>query len=149
MVASVSDIVEIAGWETPLMRKFLETIFPAPITILIARKRTFDLPYWNEFREIGFRLPDHTISKMLVQHAKSPLITTSANISGEVPPVTCSEISETILMKVACTLDSGPCQLQTPSTVVKVDFDRKKYEILREGAMASERFNQLFKSVFQ
>ena len=148
MVNSIEQIVELAGWESPHLSQLLEAIFPGPVSLLIPHKREFELPYWKQFSEIGIRFPDHNISRELVLSTQSPLITTSANISGDAPPKSCPEISTLILDEVSCVLDSGPCLLKIPSTIIKVDFDKRKFTIIRQGAFSTDKFSQIFYSIF-
>ena len=75
-----------------------------------------------------------------------PLLTTSANLSGELAPVAAEEISKEIVENVDCILDSGGCQFKIPSTVVKVDLTNREYTIVRPGVFPGKRFNQIFKN---
>jgi len=116
------------------LHQLLENIFPGPITILLPRKRAFKLDYWNQFAELGFRLPRHVISTGLEKSVGKPLITTSANIKNASPPRSALEISRAITQHIDCILDSGVCQLQIPSTIIKIEFTNQTYRIIREGA---------------
>lgn len=148
MVDSTEDIIELAGWDSPQLRRLLESVFPGPLTLLLPRRRRLELDYWNQFEEIGFRLPDHRLSRELVAFSGRPLITTSANLSGEAPPAGAREISREISAKVDFILDSGRCPFQIPSTVIQVNFSQREYKILRPGAFSIDRFQEIFKTVW-
>jgi len=134
LVSEIVEIIDLIGWESDLLHQLLENIFPGPITILLPRKRLFKLTFWNQFAELGFRLPRHIISTGLEKSAGKPLVTTSANIKHAPPPRSASEISDTITQHIDCLLDSGLCQFQMPSTIIKVEFADQTYRIIRKGA---------------
>lgn len=149
MVDSIDEILGIAGWHgDQRLREFLEAVFPGPVTIIIARRRELSLPYWNQFSEIGFRLPDHVVSRALIRCAGSPIITTSANLAGEPPPVSAKDVSSGVKAVLPMLLDSGPCQFETPSTVIKIDADQPSFTILRQGAFEADRFSEIFHTFF-
>jgi len=148
MVDAVDDIIELSGCDSPPLQKLLESVFPGPITLLLPRKRHFELEYWNQFQDIGFRLPDHRLSRELVRKAGVPLITTSANISGEPSPAFAQEISEEITNSVDLVIDSGVCPFKVPSTIISVEVGKRDYKVIRAGAFSIEQFNQIFKTAW-
>lgn len=148
MVDAADDIIDLSGWDSPPLRRLLERIFPGPITLLLPRKRHFELEYWNQFQDIGFRLPDHRLSRELVREAGVPLITTSANISGEPSPASAQEISEKISNNVDLVIDSGVCPFKVPSTIISIEVSRRDFKVIRSGAFSIEQFNQIFKTVW-
>ncbi len=114
---------------------------------MIAHKREQQLSYWNQFPEIGIRFPDHLTSQKLVETVQSPLITTSANLAGQQSPVQPDEIPGEILDQIDCLLDGGTCQHKIPSTIVKIEFEKKTYQIVREGAFPKDQFARIFKEL--
>lgn len=145
MVDRTEDIVELIGWNSPQLQRLLKSVFPGPITLLFTRRQHCELDYWNQFDEIGFRIPDHRLSRELVHQVGNPLITTSANLAGENPPRNVQEISQEIAGTVDLILDSGVCPFQVPSTVIKVNLSEKEYKVLRPGAFPIDRFSKIFK----
>lgn len=149
MIDEIEAALALSGWNSPELRRLLEALFPAPLTLLVPRKRLLKPVFWNQFPEIGFRMPDHLLSRQLVQQAGVPLITTSANFSGEPPPVSIAEVQQEILTAVDCALDSGVCVLKVPSTVVRIEVESANYTILRPGAFPEQRLQELIKSVWK
>ncbi|OYT40683.1 MAG: threonylcarbamoyl-AMP synthase [Candidatus Altiarchaeales archaeon ex4484_43] len=76
---------------------------------------------------VGVRIPDHRVVKGMIENARIPIITTSANISGEKAPVSFDEIDEDIIAKVDLAIDSGRCKIGKPSLVI----DLKSGKFLR------------------
>lgn len=144
MVDAVEDILNISGWEIPEVESFLQNVFPAPLTLLLPRLRELPVAYWNRFPDLGFRMPQHELSRKLVHICGKPLITTSANLSGGTAPVSAGEISPSISSGCDIVLDSGPCKLGSPSTVIWVDFENQSFKLIRKGAYSLETFRARF-----
>ncbi len=144
MVARVDEMLSLIGWQDETVKYFLEKIYPAPLTVLLKRRRELPSPFWNRFPELGFRIPDSPVCQQLLKAAGRPLITTSANLTGEPPPATPEEVNPRISKQVDCFIDSGPCLFRIPSTIVKIDWDKKGYRVIRKGAYEVEAFHQLW-----
>ncbi len=147
MVATVDDMFALSGWQDGALKNFLEKIFPAPLTVLLSRHKQLDLPFWNQFPDLGFRIPDFPVCQGLLNAARKPLITTSANQSGQPPPARPEEIDSRISSRVDCFIDSGPCPLRVPSTVVKIDWEQKVYWVIRDGAYPVEEFRRTWEEM--
>lgn len=149
MLSNVDDVFRISGLENNRLREFLNIIYPAPITLILEKKKNLDNKYWNAFPEIGFRIPDHLLSTKLIEMVGAPLITTSANKSGKVPPKSFTELSSEIIKKVDLVLNSGLCIFNVPSTIIKIHSSLCTYTVLREGAYPTPQFQSNFKRYLQ
>lgn len=149
MLSKVDDVFKISGLEDNRLREFLNIIYPAPITLILERRKNLENTYWNAFPEIGFRIPDHLLSTKLIEMVGDPLITTSANKSGEVPPKSFTELSSEIIKKVDLVLNSGLCIFNVPSTIIKIHPGLYTYTVLREGAYPTSQFQSNFKRYLQ
>lgn len=108
--------------------------WPGPLTIIVKRKKS--LPsFLNPHSEtIGIRIPDHKLSIDLVKQFKSPLTTTSANISGKPSPyavLTIQKQFKKYKLKPDFILDSGRLEKNPPSTLIKMNT--QKIKIIRQG----------------
>ncbi len=79
---------------------------------------------------VGVRIPNHLITRKLIKLSDTPIITTSANISGEKAPVSVTGINDEIKDKVDMIIDSGACRLGVPSRIV--DLTGEMYKVLRK-----------------
>ncbi len=141
MVNSVEQIIQISGVRKEGIAKFLENIFPAAITVLLRRKRSLHFSYWNQFPLIGFRYPDHPLSNQLIEKTGKPVVTTSANLTSELPPSEIDDISEQVINKADMVLDGGPTWNKIPSTIIKVEDD-KNIKLIRKGAVPWEKIEK-------
>lgn len=147
MVASVDQMLELSGQESHWLRKILSHLFPNPLTVLLSRKKKLTTDFWNRFPLIGFRYPDHLWCQALLQKSGSPLITTSANFTGEAPAREVKQIPAALLAGVAVVLDGGETYFHIPSTIIKIDDIKKTVDLIRAGAMPWERIQKLIKNL--
>ncbi len=135
MVNSLDQILDLMGKLPKWIEHFLNIIFPDAITVLLPRRSNVSLEYWNQFSLIGFRFPNHKISNLLVSLSNKPLITTSANLSGEPPPIEISNINKELINQVPLTLNGGITKEKIPSTIIRIDENKKKVFLVRSGAV--------------
>ncbi|MBI5412451.1 threonylcarbamoyl-AMP synthase [Candidatus Peregrinibacteria bacterium] len=70
-------------YDDELNRIVLENLFPGPYTIVLPKGPKVPVFYFRETNCLGVRIPNHALSLELIEGVKGPLITTSANRSGQ------------------------------------------------------------------
>jgi len=116
IIAASAEQLEKLGAAIP---NALREIWPAPLTAIVAAGET----------TIAARIPDLPWLRALLDRT-GPLVSTSANRSGE-PPITTPEmIADDLLEGLDALLDAGLREGQ-PSTIV--DFTGAEPRIVREG----------------
>ena len=88
----VNEVPEIA-WD-------LIDLSEKPLTIIYSDAKNLAKNLIAEDGSIGIRISSDPFNQRLIQRFKKPLVSTSANISGEMAPGNFSEISEEILSAV-------------------------------------------------
>jgi len=137
MVDDISQILDISGIiTTEWLEKVLQRLLPGPITVILPRSKSTGIAYWDQFAELGFRLPNHKLSRTLVKMTGSPIISTSANFSGEPPANAVESLSKNLMRRVSVILDGGTTVEKIPSTVVFLRLDSRKIELLRQGSIS-------------
>ena len=81
-------------------------------------------------KTVGIRIPDNKICQMIIEGLGSPIITTSANLSGEEPSADAISISDLFGKNLDLIVDGGPLTVGT-STVISLIDDTPL--VLREG----------------
>ncbi|RMI00516.1 MAG: Sua5/YciO/YrdC/YwlC family protein, partial [Calditrichaeota bacterium] len=76
MVHQADTIPELLGWQSALLEGLVKAFFPGPVTLLLPRRKTLAPEYWNRFSYLGFRMPEHRLSRELIRLTGTPLITT-------------------------------------------------------------------------
>lgn len=117
-----------------LEEQIVKELMPAPLTLVARRKIPDELG-----PEISFRIPAHKTALALAKEFKKPIVSTSANISGEKPIFNPEEIRKKF--PGIYLIDEGELQEKEPSTVIRV---YKGYlEILRKGAYPLQKIYYL------
>jgi L-threonylcarbamoyladenylate synthase len=89
---------------------------------------------------VAVRIPAHPIPIALIEGLGTPIIGTSANLSGRPSPLTAEEVHSQLGDKVDLIIDGGRCPGQE-STIVDVTGETPV--ILRAGAISREEIEQV------
>ncbi len=121
----VTEVPEIA-WD-------LIEIATTPLTIIFSKAKNLAKNLIAEDGSIGIRFTKEAFSSQLLQRFRRPLVSTSANISGEKSPAYFDEISEEIRNQVDYVVeyrqdDNTPSQ---PSSIIKLGVGGQ-IEIIRK-----------------
>jgi len=123
VIASSIDQLASLGARIPPV---LSGLWPAPLTAVLASGAT----------TIAARIPDLTWLRSLLDRT-GPLVSTSANRSGEPPIVTPEMLARDLLDSLDALLDQGPREGK-PSTIV--DFTGDEPRLIREGDSGFSQF---------
>jgi len=128
MVKKYADVPSIA-------EQIIKELLPGPFTILLNKKKSISNLVTAGSNKVGVRIPDNELFLEIIQEINRPIITTSANISGEKDIFDSKdlEISVDFIVK-------GKCRYNQPSTV----FDAESKKILRKGV----QFEKINKYVY-
>lgn len=109
-------------------RDVVEQNFPGELTVILPKNPEFINPYFDNYKTVGIRTPDHEFMLKLLEQA-GPLIVTSANKRDSSPALDSDTVMRD-LPEIEAVVE-GKAGGQPPSTVVK--FITDKPEILRQG----------------
>ena len=111
----VSDIPEIAYD----LIEYAEN----PLTIVFSGAKNLAPNVINEDKSVGIRVVKHPFCQQLIQRFRKPIVSTSANISGQSSPKNFSEISDEILNGVDYVVDFEQDDMteKKPSTIMKLE----------------------------
>ena len=129
----VNDIVDFGNYGVMDNRVFrmVRRILPGPYTIIL--KASIDVPraMKNRDHEIGLRMPDNAVCRMLVDLVGEPLLVGSVSSADAEPEPEDPETLERLYHgDVSFLLDAGPLW-PDPSTVLRAG--REEIEVVREG----------------
>ena len=108
---------------------FIQRFLPGPVTVILKKKPALPDGLTAGSAYVGIRFPDHPMALDLINKT-GPLVSTSANLHGEVDPVTADEVK----VDVDYLLDGGRAKYAGSSTIV----DLNEYKIVRKGAMYND-----------
>ncbi len=116
----------------------IDKYLPGALTIVVSKGRKIPNFFNEGFDSVGIRIPNNKFCLKLIKIAKEPIITTSANISGENslyrPADILNEFSGKSFSERPDIFFNGGtlCEVK-PSTIVKVGGDN--LEVLRQGEL--------------
>lgn len=114
-----------------------------PLTILLNPKTNAPLYLISKNNLISVRKTTHPICLKLIQKLGAPLVSTSANISGEPAVTNLDKLPQTLVDACDIVIDAGPLPQTVPSTIVQIA--NKEVLILRAGAVSKEQIEQIIR----
>lgn len=134
LVSNMDMVNQIAKNITKKEYELMEKFFPGPFTIILNKKEIVPNILTANTDTVGIRMPDNEIARKLIEYAKVPIATTSANISGHKSETNLKNLMKIFEGKVDYFIDGGESKIGIASTIVKV-IDEKPY-ILRKGSIS-------------
>jgi len=127
----LSEIATYAKIDNTAYR-LLKTLTPGPYTFLL--KATGEVPRRLQHprrRTVGIRVPDHRITRALLEAVDGPLMSTTLRLPGAVLPLNDpATIHEQLGHALDLVIDGGPCGVES-TTVVDMTCDPP--EVVRAG----------------
>ena len=130
-VLQVADLVETIP---DVADRLIETFWPGPLTIVFKASERLQEFAFRKSKTIAVRVPDSLICLALLKSCGFPLVSTSANRSGEAESTYAHEVSRVFGDELDLIIDGGETPSKIPSTVV--DVTRTPIRIIRQGAIS-------------
>jgi len=135
-LAEVSNYAQVSNFAFKIMKRHL----PGPYTFVLEATKIVPDSLSTKQKTVGVRIPANPICQAIVRELGHPLVTTSANISGEHPPQDPVLINEKMGRMVDLVIDGG-IAMSEASTVISLLDD--EIEIIRQGAGDTSWIEQL------
>lgn len=144
-IPSAEYLPQVAADVSEQAVRLAERYWPGPLT-LVLRRCEFIPDLVTAGRDtVGVRVPDHPVALALLGRIGTPIVATSANISGQGPPTSAQQAVAALGDAVAVVLDAGQSRLAVPSTVV--DVTTLPPRILRQGSIETEAIREILGDV--
>jgi L-threonylcarbamoyladenylate synthase len=135
---------ELVATLGPRARAALAALLPGAVTVVVANaERRYPLACGEDPERLGVRLIEGPL-----EGARSAVLQTSANPSGEPAPRSAAEVDEGIVDRVDLVIDGGELP-GTASTVVDLSTldSVGEWRVLREGALPAGELERLLSGV--
>lgn len=135
----VSDTImlEQFAYMTDLAWKLLNNFTNKPLTLILRPRGSQLSAVQSMTGTVGFRIPQFDFCRKLLDAFKAPLVSTSANRSGDVCCYNVSNVVKQVgIEHISLIVDGGELSSSGPSTVVDATGD--KAVIVRRGAVSQE-----------
>lgn len=137
LISHLDQLREMASNLPKSFFAFSRVFFPGPLTLIVKKHPQIPSLITGGLDTIGVRMPDHKVTRELIDALGGPLVATSANRSGGACFLTAGEIKKEFNDEIAYLLDGGKTPDGIESTVIDlVSFDHPK--ILREAKITKE-----------
>jgi len=127
-----SDLSEVANYAqvSNAAFKIMKRYLPGPYTFVLEASRVVPDLLTTKQKTVGIRIPDNPIALQIVRELGHPLVTTSANISGEDIFSDPADIQQKLGKLLDLVVDGGSLS-GDPSTVISLVNDQ--VEVIRAG----------------
>lgn len=125
------DLKQYVGNIPHKVQKIIDKFWPGPLTIIFESTYTFCDTITCGKTTIAIRMPKDSLCEKLISGAGEPIVSTSANLSGESPLNSPMGIYEAFNGKIPYIIDSGECVSTQSSTIIAINGDN--IIVLREG----------------
>lgn len=142
-MAQLSMVIsQISDHAEALMDRF----WPGPLTLVMQGHSHLAPCLRGEDGGVAVRLTSHPLAQSLARSSGQALISTSANPSGQPPPLTAAEVAAYFVGQDVLILDGGICVGGSPSTIL--DLQHTPHTILRQGAISEADIIQYLPSEY-
>ena len=145
LLADESQITKVAEPVPPIAWLLIRSFLPGALTIVLPKCNSVPDIIAAGGTTIAIRIPAHPVPIALVEGQGTPIVGTSANLSGRPSPLTADEVYSQLGDKIDLIIDGGRCPAGKESTVV--DVTGQTPVVLREGAISREELEQVCGSI--
>lgn len=125
-LSDAANYAQVSNFAFKIMKRHL----PGPYTFVLDATRVVPNTLTTRQKTVGIRIPNDEIAMAIVRELGHPLVTTSANLTGETPLHDPVEIEDAMGRMLDVVIDGG-IRYGDPSTVISLIDDH--IEVLREG----------------
>ncbi|MBI2287995.1 MAG: threonylcarbamoyl-AMP synthase [Chloroflexi bacterium] len=141
LLADIAQITEVADPVPPVAWKLIQRFLPGALTIVLPKSDSVPDNITAGGNTVAIRIPAHPVPLALIKGLGTPIIGTSANLSGQPNPLTAAEVYSQLGDKIDLIIDGGRCPGGRESTIV--DVTGETCVILREGAISREELERV------
>jgi L-threonylcarbamoyladenylate synthase len=135
LVGDMPMAEELARELTPRFHLLARLFWPGPLTIIVPASAKIPLKVTGNTGRMALRQSRSKILNLLIDVLNEPLISTSANISGQPTCHSGIEVFGTMDGRIDLVLDGGLCSGMGSTTV---DISEPAWKIIREGAIPAK-----------
>lgn len=136
-VADKCDIDKYCFAEGNDKADILRARMPAPLTIILPRRKIIPLIVTAGLESVAMRVPQNVVARKLIELSSLPIAAPSANLSGKPSPTKAWHVISDIDGRADVIIDGGDCSVGLESTVISLC--EKTPKLLRPGGFTYER----------
>jgi L-threonylcarbamoyladenylate synthase len=145
LIAHISQIGEIASSVPPVAWLLARSFLPGALTLVLYKSKLVPDIVTAGDKTVAVRVPAHPVPIALIEGLGTPIVGTSANLSGKPSALSADEVHTQLGDNVDLIIDGGRCPGGRESTVVDVTMEPPV--ILREGAISIEELKRVYNKI--
>lgn len=130
--SAFNDVIKIPDAARLLAQEF----WPGPLTMLLPKKSHIPDSVTAGKHRVAIRVPNHPVTRALLESLDFPLAAPSANLYGCISPTTANHVLDQLNNRIPYILDGGKCNKGIESTIV--GFDDGEVVVYRLGGIDIE-----------
>ncbi len=141
----VSDFLMAEDLVTELPARFYllaRRFWPGPLTIIVPASAKVPLKVTGNTGRLALRQSRSRVAQALIDWLGQPLISTSANVSGQPTCRTGIDVFGTMDGRVDLVMDGGACVGQGSTTI---DITEPYWRVIREGSIPEKELGEILK----
>jgi L-threonylcarbamoyladenylate synthase len=138
LLASSADTLTAWVLVDKRARRLMDEFWPGPLTLVLPATAQAVARLGHVVREgsLGVRVPDHPGALAILRSVSRPVAASSANVSGEPPPVVGAEAAANVGHAADLVVD-GVCEMGLGSSILDLTLPQPR--LLREGSIPAQR----------
>ena len=145
LLADTSQITEVAYPVPPIAWLLISNFLPGALTIVLPKSNSVPDIVTGGGVTVAIRVPAHPVPVALVRGLGTPIVGTSANLSGKPSLLTADEVYSQLGNRIDLVIDGGRCPGGKESTIVDVTGETPV--VLREGAIPRGELEQVWRNI--
>jgi L-threonylcarbamoyladenylate synthase len=123
----------LAAEVNPVAERLIQRFWPGPLSLIFKAAPIVPVRVRGAGGTVALRCPKDTLCQRILDRIGGPVVSSSANLSGQPPAQTAEEVARIFGNQLDLILDGGPRRSDMPSTLVDVTGERPR--LLRQGAL--------------
>lgn len=123
----------LAAHVGPVAERLIEAYWPGPLSLIFKAAPIVPARVRGAGGTVALRCPQDELCHALLDFIGGPVVSSSANISGQPTAETAEEVVKIFGNQIDVLLDGGPLQGRKPSTLI--DVSGAEARVLRRGAI--------------
>jgi tRNA threonylcarbamoyl adenosine modification protein (Sua5/YciO/YrdC/YwlC family) len=133
LIPEARQVEGLASEISPLAQRLIQRYWPGPLSLIFRAAPIVPARVRGAGGTIALRVPADRLCQALLDVIGGPVVSSSANLSGQPPAETAQEVVQMFGNQLDLVIDGGPRRGNPPSTLVDVSGPRPR--LLRHGAL--------------
>jgi tRNA threonylcarbamoyl adenosine modification protein (Sua5/YciO/YrdC/YwlC family) len=133
LIPEARQVEGLASEITPIAQRLVQRYWPGPLSLIFRASAMVPPRVRGAGGTIALRVPADRLCQALLDVIGGPVVSSSANLSGQPPAETAEEVVQMFGNQLDLVIDGGPRRGNPPSTLVDVSGPRPR--LLRNGAL--------------